>query len=292
MNKTAILKKIKYSLRFIPDKMFMQIYFVFRYGHFCNLKNPKTLSEKIQWLKLYDRMPQYTTMADKYAVKDYVADKIGIEHIIPTLGVWDSFDDIDFDKLPNQFVLKCTHDSAGHVIVKDKSKFDKDSARKKIESCLKCNYYYVGREWQYKNIKPRVLAEPYLEDSTDKELRDYKILCFGGEPKVLLIAANRSTGSPTLDFFDKDFNHLDVKQYYPHSSVPVRKPKTFDQMFEAARVLSKGMPHIRVDFYEVDGKMYFGELTLHSGNGFSPYEPKEWDELFGSWVDLSEKMKK
>ena len=256
----------------------------------CNLdlENPKTFNEKLQWLKIHDRKPIYTTMVDKYEVKRYVADLIGEEYIIPTLSVWEHFDDIDFDKLPEQFVLKCTHDSGGLVICRDKNKFDKKAAKKKIEKCLKRNYYYQGREWPYKNVKPRILAEKYMEDNTTQELRDYKFFCFNGEVKALYIASERQKSNieTKFDFFDTDFNHLDIKNGHPNALVTPRKPVNFNKMKELSSKLSIGIPHLRVDFYEVDNKIYFGELTFSHMSGLMPFEPEEWDRVFGDWILL------
>lgn len=286
MDKEQTLKRIKYSLRFLPDEVYIQLYYYLQFKHFCNLKNPETFNEKLQWLKLHDHNPKYPQMVDKYEAKKYVASLIGEEYIIPTLGVWDSFDEIDFDKLPTQFVLKCTHDSAGLIVVQDKSKLNIEEARKKINDSLKCEFFYVGREWPYKGLKPRILAEQYMEDTVDGELRDYKWLCFDGEPKVLYIAANRNTGHPTIDYYDVTFKHLDLVKHYPNAKIPLRKPKTFEKMIEISQKLSAGIPHVRVDFYEVNGKLYFGELTFYTGSGFSPYKPEYWDRLFGSWIKL------
>lgn len=280
------LKKIKYAMRFIPDGLYIQIYYFAHFKKFCNLKKPNTYNEKLNWLKLHDHNPLYTTLVDKYEAKEYVAQIIGNEYIIPTLGVWDSFDDIDFDKLPNQFVLKCTHDSEGLVIVKDKNKLDKKAAKEKIEAALKQNFYYIGREWPYKNVKPRIIAEQYMEDHVDGELRDYKFFCFDGEPKVMFIASDRASDHVKFDYYDLQFNHLDIKQKYPHSQKTLRKPVAFEKMIEFSKILSKGYPHVRVDFYEVDGHLYFGELTFYHFSGFMPFEPDRWDKIFGDWLKL------
>lgn len=256
-----------------------------------NLKFPKSFNEKIQWLKLYDRKPEYTQMVDKYEAKNYVADRIGQEYIIPTLGVWDHFDEIDFDTLPQQFVLKCTHDSGGIVIVHDKNTFDKKAAKKKIETCLKRNFYYAGREWPYKNVKPRIIAEQYMEDAETKELRDYKFFCFNGIPKVLFVASGRQSESEeiSVDFFDMDYNHLPIKKGHPNAKTAPNQPQTFEKMKLLAEKLSAGIPHLRVDFYEANGKCYFGELTFSSGSGMGPFDPEEWDYKFGEWITLPEK---
>lgn len=288
MSSNKVVKKVKYAMRFIPDKMYIQIYYFAHFKKFCNLKNPRTYNEKLNWLKLRVRNPLYSTIVDKYEAKKYVANIIGEQYIIPTLGVWDSFNEIDFDTLPNQFVLKCTHDSEGLVIVRDKATMDKTAAKEKIEAALMRNFYYIGREWPYKNVKPRIIAEKYMEDHVDGELRDYKFFCFNGEPRAMFVASDRSSDHVKFDYFDLDFNHLDIKQKYPHAKKPLRKPVTFDQMIELSGVLSKGFPHVRVDFYEVDGHLYFGELTFYHFSGFMPFEPDKWDYIFGEWLKLPE----
>lgn len=286
MSSNKLLKKVKYAMRFIPDSIYIQIYYFAHFKKFCDLKNPNTYNEKLNWLKLHDHNPVYPTLVDKYEAKEYVARIIGNEYIIPTLGVWDTFDDIDFEKLPNQFVLKCTHDSEGLVIVKDKKKLDKNVAKEKIEAALKQNFYYIGREWPYKDVKPRIIAEQYMEDHVDGELRDYKFFCFDGEPKVMFIASDRASDHVKFDYYDLKFNHLDIKQKYPHAQEALRKPVTFEKMIDFSKILSKGFPHVRVDFYEVDGHLYFGELTFYHFSGFMPFEPDRWDKVFGDWLKL------
>lgn len=273
-------------MRFIPDSIYIQIYYFAHFKKFCDLKKPSTYNEKLNWLKLHDHNPLYPTLVDKYEAKEYVARIIGNEYIIPTLGVWDTFDDIDFEKLPNQFVLKCTHDSEGLVIVKDKKKLDKNAAKEKIEAALKQNFYYIGREWPYKDVRPRIIAEQYMEDHVDGELRDYKFFCFGGEPKAMFIASDRASDHVKFDYYDLKFNHLDIKQKYPHAQEALRKPVTFEKMIDFSKILSKGFPHVRVDFYEVDGHLYFGELTFYHLSGFMPFEPDRWDKVFGDWLKL------
>lgn len=286
MASNKMVKKVRYALRFLPDKVYIQLNYFPRFKKFCNFKNPKTYNEKLNWLKVNDHNPMYTQMVDKYDAKEYVKGIIGEEYIIPTLGVWDSFDEIDFDKLPQQFVLKCTHDSEGVIVVKEKSTFDMEEARKIIVSAMKKNFYYIGREWPYKNLKPRIIAEQYMEDHVDGELRDYKFFCFNGEPKALFIASERATGHVKFDYFDLDFNHLDIQQKYPNSDKEVRKPVTLEEMISLAKTLSKGIPHVRVDFYEVDGKVYFGELTFCHFGGFMPFKPEKWDTIWGEWLEL------
>ncbi len=253
-----------------------------------DLENPKTFNEKLQWLKLHDHNPLYTTMVDKHDVKKYVANIIGEEYIIPTIAVYDKVEDIDFDKLPNQFVLKWTHDSGGLVICKDKSKLNVDVARKKLKKGERNHYFWRSREWPYKNVKPRIIAEQYMEDSTTSELRDYKFFCFDGEVKALFIATDRQKkGEETkFDFFDADFNHLDIKNGHPNAEIHPAKPAMFEKMKVLAATLSKEIPQVRVDFYEVNGKVFFGELTFSHWSGMKPFEPREWDYKFGDWIKL------
>ena len=258
-------------------------------GRKLDLDHPKYYTEKVNWLKLYDRNPLYNALVDKYEVKGIVAEKIGKQHIIPTLGVWDSFDDIDFDSLPNQFVLKCTHDSGGLVIVKDKSTFDVEAARKKIEKSLKRNFYILNREWVYKDVKPRIIAEAFMHDEKTNELRDYKFFCFNGEPKALFIATGRQADGPFFDFFDMEYRHLDIINGHPNAPVPPEKPDTFDEMKEIAATLSKGIPHVRVDLYEINGTVYFGEMTFYHFGGWVPMKPEKWEKTFGDWLELPQK---
>jgi hypothetical protein len=275
----------------MPDDEYLKKMFRVRMKKELDLENPKTYNEKLQWLKLYDRKPIYTTMVDKHGAKKYVADIIGEEHIIPTIGVWDKFGDIDFDSLPEQFVLKCTHDSGGLVICKDKKKLNVSAAKKKISKSLKKNFYLRLREWPYKDVKPRIIAEKYMEDTETAELRDYKFFCFNGEAKMIFIATERQKqGEETkFDFFDMDFNLLPFTNGHPNAQVPPKKPKCFDEMRTLAEKLSKDIPHVRVDFYEVDGKVYFGEMTFFHWSGMVPFDPPEWDEKIGSWIELPAK---
>ena len=271
-----------------PDKFYLRCEYRSRMGRKLNLNNPKTYNEKLQWLKLYDRRDIYTKLVDKYEAKKYVSEKIGEKYIIPTLGVWKSFNDIDFNSLPNRFVLKCTHDSGGLIICKDKTTFDIKLAAEKIEGCLKRNYYWHGREWPYKNVVPRIIAEEYMEDSETSELRDYKFFCFNGKTKALFIATDRQKkdSDTCFDFFDENFNHLDIRNGHPNAAQTPHKPKCFDEMKYLASTLSTGFPHVRVDFYEVNGKVLFGELTFCHWSGMVPFEPEKWDQIFGSWIEL------
>ena len=284
----SILKKCS---NILTDKAYIKLEYFRRLHKFPNLKNPKTFNEKLQWLKLYDRKPIYTTMVDKYEAKKYVADIIGEEYIIPTIGAWDKFEDIDFDALPDQFVLKCTHDSGGLAICRDKSKFDIKKARNKINKSLKRNYYWANREWPYKDVKPRIIAEKYMVDESGYELKDYKFFCFNGEMKLLFVAKDRGleTEETKFDFFDEDFNHLPLTNGHPNSEPPYFKPDNFDEMKELAEKLSENIPQLRVDFYNINGKIYFGELTFFHWSGLMPFDPPEWDLKIGEFIKLPEK---
>lgn len=273
-------------LLWVNDRNLISIKYRISMGRPLNWKNPQTFTEKLNWLKLYDHNPIYPKIVDKWEVMDFVKERIGEEYCVKKYGIWNSFDEIDFDALPNRFVLKCTHDSGGVVICKDKASFDKDSARKKLETSLKRNYYLFSREWQYKEIKPRILAEEYLEDSNSKDLPDYKFFCFDGEVKFLYVATGRGEGKTCFDFFDTEYNHLPVRQHYPNAATPPEKPECYDEMLELAKKLSKGFKHVRVDFFMVNGKVYFGELTLTHMAGYHPFEPTEYDEIFGRYLHL------
>lgn len=273
----------------LPDKLYIQLSFRFSMGFWPDLKNPKTYSEKINWLKLYYRKPEYTQLVDKYAVKDYVAKKIGKEFVIPTLGVWDRPEDIEWEKLPSQFVLKTTHGggNSGVVICKDKGIFDKQTAIIKMRKSLQQDIYKKFKEWPYKNVPRRIIAEEFVEDEKMGELADYKFFCFDGKVKALFVATERQKREePFFNFFDEKYNSLDLKQGHPCAIVPPAKPELFDQMIVIAEQLSQGIPHVRVDLYQVNGRVFFGELTLYHFGGVVPFEPKEWDYRFGSYLNL------
>ena len=272
----------------MPDKLCLYLLYWARMGKSLNLKNPRTFNEKQQWLKLYNRKMEYTAMVDKYEAKKYIASIIGEEYVIPTLGVWEKFEDIDFDMLPAQFVLKCTHDSGCFVICRDKSQLDIGVAQKKIQKSLKTNYYFHGREWPYKNVKPRIIAEEYVEDTENDALTDYKFYCFDGIPQIMYISKDHAE-EPRTDFFDMEFNHLPITCGEPNADVTPSKPAQFEQMRKFAGLLSQNIPFLRVDFYEVNGKVYVGELTFFDVAGFDLHEPKEWDEQMGAWITLPTK---
>lgn len=285
--KHILLYLIQKSCKIYSDKLYLRMIFRLKMGYSLNLDNPKTFSEKLQWLKLYNRKPEYTTMVDKFAVKEFVAKIIGEEYIIPTLGVWDTPEEINWDELPNQFVLKTTHDSGGVFICKDKSNFDFDLVKNLLNKRLKKNLFYLTREWPYKNVKPRIIAEQYKEDA-EGVLNDYKFFCFDGKVKFLYIATERQNKNEDVkfDFFDKQFTHLSVCQSHINANIMPIKPKNFEKMIQLSELLTKNIPQVRVDWYEVRNTIFFGELTFFHMGGLDPFNPQEWDYKFGELINL------
>lgn len=289
MKKDQLLKTIKRSLFFLPDTQYLKLYYRLRLGKKLDLHNPVTLNEKLQWLKLNYRMPLQTVVADKLLVRDYVRDRIGGEYLVPLLGNWEHFDDIDFSALPDQFVLKCNHDSGGLVICKNKAELDIPSAKKNIEKSLRSNFYPVGREYQYKNIHPRILCEQFLSDNGNVPA-DYKIYCFNGEPDCILVCVDRfSQGSNKAKyyFYDKKWSFLrynigDDQIDDPH----LPQPQGLEKMLEIAKILSSDFIFARIDLYNLNGKIYFGEITLSPNSGFDPDITAETDYLFGQKLNI------
>lgn len=281
------------AMHIVPIRWYLKYTFKKRIGYPLNLENPRTFNEKLQWLKIHDRNPRYVKMVDKYEAKTYVAHLIGEKYIIPTLGVWDRFDEIDFDVLPHQFVLKCTHDSGSVVICKNKATFDKEVAKKKLELALSYNYFYSGGfEWPYKNVHPRIMAEALLQDSANSmlnsQITDYKLMCFNGRLKCSFTCTERD--APTglrVTFFDNNWEKMPFIRHYPSSEKIIPCPINFEKMKELAEILSENLPFARIDFYEMGEKIYFGEITLYPGCGFEEFYPVTWDEKLGSWIDLS-----
>lgn len=283
------IKKIGFRiLLYLPEVFFLKIMYRFTIGKKLNLKKPQTFNEKLQWLKLNDRNPRYTNLVDKYLVREYVSEKIGDEYLVPLYKVYESVDEIELESLPRQFVLKCTHDSGGVILCKNKKTFDKQKEFNKLKKLLNRNYYYSTKEYPYKNIKPRIICEEYLIDEKSKDLMDYKFFCFDGKPHFMYVASNRNVETK-FDFYDLEFNHLDVKQHYENSTEIIKKPKNFDQMITLATRLSKDIPHVRVDFYECNEKIYFGEMTFYHFSGFVKFEPEYYDELFGKYINIKSK---
>ena len=283
-----VLKLARNNIIPISDKTYLILLGKIRLEKKINIDNPTTFNEKLQWLKLYDKNPEYTKMVDKYEAKKYVSEIIGDEYIIPTLGIYNNFEDIDFDKLPNEFVMKCTHDSGGNIICKDKKKLDFKEARKKIEKCLKRNYYNYNKEWPYKNVKPRIIIEKYMATKKQPELIDYKFFCFNGEPKFIYVSEGLSNHQTAkISFADINYKKTEFyrKDYKPFNQLP-SKPKNFEKMKELAKKLSKNIPFVRVDFYEIENKVFFSELTFYPCAGYIPFEPEKYDKILGNMLKL------
>lgn len=279
---------IKKHPKWMSDEFYIRTLWRMVMGYKLDLKNPETFNEKLQWLKLYDHNPLYTTLVDKLRVKDWVAEKIGAQYVIPTLAVWEKAEDIDISNLPNQFVLKCNHDSGSVVICKDKSSFDLNSAREKLGKALKHNFYWDAREWAYKHVKPCVFAEKFLENPICGELPDYKFFTFNGVVKALYIATDRANPDveTKFDFFDMNFEHIDVTNEHPNATIYPSKPKCFEEMVTLSEVISTSIPQVRCDFYEVNGQVYFGELTFYHMAGMTPFTPSSYDRYLGSFINL------
>lgn len=286
--KLFLIKLARKNILKLSDKKFLDLCFDYYLGKKINWDDPQTYNEKLQWLKIYDRQDRYTKMVDKYEAKNYVKNIIGQEYIIPTIGIYDKFEDINFDKLPQQFVMKCTHDSGGLVICKDKNKLNLKETKKKIDKCLKVNYFNCWKEWPYRNVKPRIIIEKYMSNSDSEGINDYKFFCFNGKVKLLFIATDRvrEDEETKFDFYDENFNHLPIKNGHPNAIIPPSKPINFEKMKKLAEILSTDIPHLRVDFYEINGKIYFGELTFSHWAGMVPFEPEEYDLILGNWIDI------
>lgn len=271
----------------VPDELHLALMYKASLGNWPNLKHPRTFNEKLQWLKIHDRNPLYTTLVDKYRVKKWVADRIGEEHVTKTYGAWEKAEDIDISGLPERFVLKTNHDCGGVAICRDRESFDLDAAKKKLEKHLRTNYFWRTREWPYKDVKPLVFAEEYLEPNNDDDLSDYKMLCFNGSVDCVMLCTDRSTGSPKYYFLDRSWG---IKRYNTRSiSLPsdyvVPKPEGIDEMFRLAENLSKHIPFVRVDFYNTNGHPIFGEMTFFPQGGFDANILLEADYRWGEMID-------
>ena len=270
----------------VPDKQYLEIVYYWQMGKRLDLKNPCTFNEKMQWLKLFNRNPLYTTMVDKDAVKGYVASIIGKEYIVPTIGKWSNANDISIDTLPNQFVLKCTHDSGSIIVCKDKNEFNLEDAKKKLHKHLKKNTFWFGREWPYKTANPQIIAEPYLQDRATNELRDYKFFCFGGTVKCFKVDFDRFTCHRANYYDGKRLLRIGECACPPDFGRVISLPKNLLKMEQLAEELAGSLPFVRVDFYNVDGHIYFSELTFYPNSGFGKFIFEGNDELLGSWIDL------
>lgn len=291
-NKKAFYHKflIKTCGGWMPDALYLKLMYRLLVGRPLNLKNPQRYNEKLQWLKIHDHNPLYSTLVDKYAVKDYVANLIGKQHVIPTYGVWNSLDEVDFDSLPNQFVLKTTFGGGGSdlIICKDKSQLDKEHTVNHLRHYMCQDLYRASREWPYKNVPHRIIAEKYMEEPGMPSLIDYKVMCFNGVAKLIEYHLGRYTDTHTQDFYDRDWNKTDITQgrYGEMSDVVAERPPLLEEMLRLSEVLSKDIPHVRVDWYMVKGQLYFGELTFFDGSGYVPFDRDEDDFMLGSWIKL------
>ncbi|MFQ6943169.1 MAG: ATP-grasp fold amidoligase family protein [Clostridia bacterium] len=281
------MKLFRKLSRLIPDRIYLQIVYFRHFKKFIDFDNPKTFNEKIQWLKLNYRKEEYTNLVDKYRVKQYITKLIGEEYVIPTLGVWKNVDDIDFKSLPEKFVLKCNNDSGGIVICKNKKDFDEVKAKSFLKERLKNNGYWYGREWPYKNVKPCIIAEKYMEDSISKDLKDYKFFCFNGSMEFFDIDIDRFIEHRS-NYYDRNGNFLPFGKTYcpPDYTKKIEMPKNLDKMIELAETISHNTVLSRIDFYEIDGQVYFGEITFYPGSGFSPFTDEKWDYKLGDMIDL------
>lgn len=281
------MKLFRKLSRLIPDRIYLQIVYFRHFKKFIDFDNPKTFNEKIQWLKLNYRNEEYTKLVDKYRVKQYITKLIGEEYVIPTLGVWNNVDDIDFKSLPEKFVLKCNNDSGGIVICKNKKDFDEAKAKSFLKERLENNGYWYGREWPYKNVKPCIIAEKYMEDSISKDIKDYKFFCFNGSMEFFDIDIDRFI-EHRANYYDRNGNFLPFGKTYcpPDYTKKIEMPKNLDKMIELAETISHNTVLSRIDFYEIDGQVYFGEITFYPGSGFSPFTDEKWDYKLGDMIDL------
>ena len=286
-----VRSRMMYTLSFLPDELYVKLFYFSISGKWMNLKDPKGFNEKQNWLKLHDRHPEYTQLVDKYAVRSHINEVLGEGHLFPLLGKWERFEDINFDELPDAFVLKCNHDSGSTKIIREKrslTEADKKELGETFNKRLKENFFYAGREYPCKDIKKTyILAEELMKDKNKPgtSIDDYKFFCFDGVPKVMFVATDRSTDC-RFDFFDMDFKHLDIENLHPNADNPIPKPEMFEEMKQIAATLSKGIKFVRIDLYQLNGTIYFGEYTFFHGGGFAPFKPDEWEQKLGSWINL------
>lgn len=271
----------------MSDRTYLKICYRIFTGEKLKLDKPETFNDKIQWLKINDRKPVYSDYVDKWKVREHIKKLIGEEYLIPIIGVYEKFEEIKFDELPDEFVLKCTHDSGSVIICRDKNKLNIKKAKNKINKALKKNYYYIGREWPYKNVKPRIIIEKYMQDDKSEGLNDYKIFCFNGKAYIILACSNRKGDYKNTDFFDTKWNKMNLtREFHENNKEKLKKPKCLEKMIEIAELLSKDTYFLRVDLYEIKGKVYFGELTFFPGSGFEGFKPKEWNIKLGDMIKI------
>lgn len=282
-----ICRKICYRLNDkLSDKLYLQLQYYARLGKPLHLKHPVLFNEKLNWLKLYQHNPKYTRMVDKYEVREFIKEQLGEEYLIPILGVWNSVDEISFDQLPEQFVLKCTHDSASVVICKDKSRFNIEQAKQKLAECMQINYYKASREWPYKDIKPRIIAEQYMVDESNMELKDYKIFCFDGKPVLVQVDFGRFT-QHERNLYSTSWEYVNERFEYPNNpAVQIMKPEALEEMLHLAAKLSRGIPSVRIDFYCIKKKVYFGEITFYQEGGFGRFEHESFEKELGDMIKI------
>ncbi|SDC92153.1 TupA-like ATPgrasp [Priestia aryabhattai B8W22] len=270
----------------VPDPLYLKLLYWSETKKALRLDNPSTYNEKLQWLKLYDRNPEYSNYVDKYNVRSYIKQAIGEEYLIPLIDVYESVEDIEWDKLPEKFVLKCTHGSGSNIICQSKKTLDKQKAIKKLKRWMKKNWYWFGREWPYKDVKPRIICEKFMSDKSDEDLKDYKIFYFHGEPKIIQVDYNRFKGH-MRNLYDINWNYINASIEYPtNPEMIIQKPRKIDEMLRLGKILAKDYPHVRIDFYFINDQIYFGEMTFYHGAGLENFSPSEFGEKMGSWIDL------
>lgn len=282
------VKNDLYGIHRLSDEEYIKRMWQIKMDYPLNLDNPQTFNEKLQWLKLHDHREEYTTMVDKFAVKDYISKTIGSQYVIPLLGVWNRFEEIDFTKLPNQFVLKTTHGCGGMYICRDKNELNVSKARSEITRKLNFNYYYTQREWPYKNVPPKIIAEKYMQDGDTLILNVFKVFNFAGIPRIIQVIQNDKTPDETIDYFDIDWNLLEVRQNYPNSVNHLKRPANLDEMLRLSAKCSQGIPFVRTDWYCINGNTFFSEFTFYSDAGFERFYPNSWDMILGNYIQLKE----
>ena len=285
-NRELRLKMIN-CLKFIPTKPYLKLVYWIKTGKKLNLKNPITFCDKLNWLKLYDLHPEYTELVDKVTVREYVSKKAGKDICFPLLGVWEHYEDIDFETLPEKFVLKCNHDSGSVKIISDKNKINHEEMKQFFESRLKMNSYVIGREYPYQNVQPRIFAEKFMIPDGEEDVNDFKFFCFNGVPEIMFVATERNTDCK-FDFFDMDFNHMNIQNIHPNSAKIIEKPQKFEEMKNLARKLSEDMKFVRIDLYEINGEVYFGEFTFFHAGGFWPFKPEEYEVKYGELISIND----
>jgi len=275
----------KNLLNWIPDKPYLKLVYWGEMGKRLNIKNPRTFNEKLQWIKLYDRKTEYTKYVDKYEVRSYISQTIGDEYLIPLLGVYNSVDEINFDKLPNQFVLKCTHGSHCNIICTNKDELNIEDAKKQLRKWMKKNWFWFGREWPYKNVTPRIICEAFISDN-DKPPIDYKVMCFNGKAKLIEVHIDRF-GVHKQDFYTIDWEKTEISQGQNRSEILIEKPPVLEEMIRLSELLAKDIFHVRIDWYVVNSKLFFGEITFFDASGFCRFDSEEDDLMIGGWIDLN-----